>query len=86
MNSRDVMRAARRLMESGTVQPTQTDLRRAASAAYYVMLRALAGTAVDPLVGSSLEWHLEYLCNGRKSVRVKTMNQRLARSAISARR
>ena len=85
MNSRDVMQAARRLTKSGAVQPTQTDLRRAVSTACYAMLHILARTAADLLAGIGLEWRRVYLCDGRKSVRANTMNQRFTRPAIDTR-
>ena len=63
MNSRDLMETARRLVESGAVQPTQTDLRRAVSTAYYAMFHCVAAAAADLLTGSgshSPEWHQVY--------------------------
>ena len=62
MNARDLIETARRLTESGVPQPTQADLRRAVSTAYYAMLHCLAGTAADMLTGASLspEWPRMY--------------------------
>ena len=63
MNSRDLIETARRLTEFGTPQPTQADLRRAVSTAYYVLFHCLAGAAADLLTGSSRrspEWHQVY--------------------------
>ena len=39
----DLIQTARRLTESGAVQPTQADLRRAVSTAYYALFHCLAG-------------------------------------------
>ena len=63
MNPHDLMETARRLTESGTPQPTQADLRRAVSTAYYALFHCLAGAAADLLTGSSRrgpEWHQVY--------------------------
>lgn len=58
----DLIGTARRLSESGAVQPTQADLRRAVSTAYYALFHCLAGAAADLLTGSnrSQEWHQVY--------------------------
>ena len=49
-------------MESGAPQPTQADLRRAVSTAYYTLFHCLAGTAADLLTGANRdpEWHQVY--------------------------
>ena len=62
MNSRDLIQTARRLTESGALQPTQADLRRAVSTAYYAQFHCLASTAADLLAGGSRspEWHQVY--------------------------
>ena len=63
MNSRDLMETARRLAESGAVQPTQADLRRAVSTAYYALFHCVAAAAADMLTGNrrySPEWHQVY--------------------------
>ena len=62
MNSRDVIETARRLTELGKRPPTQADLRRAVSTAYYAMFHCLAGAAADLLIGSSRgpAWHQVY--------------------------
>ena len=63
MNPRDLMETARRLTESGASQPTQADLRRAVSTAYYALFHCLAAAAADLLTGSSSrgsEWHQVY--------------------------
>ena len=63
MNPRDLMETARRLAESGATQPTQADLRRAVSTAYYALFHCLAAAAADLLTGAgpgSPEWHQVY--------------------------
>ena len=60
---RDLMETARRLTEPGAGQPTQADLRRAVSTAYYALFHCLAGAAADLLIGSSShhpEWRQVY--------------------------
>ena len=63
MNSHDLTQTARRLAEPGAAQPTQADLRRAVSTAYYAQFHCLAGTAADLLAGGSPdspEWRQVY--------------------------
>ena len=63
MNPRDLLETARRLAHPGAVQPTQADLRRAVSTAYYALFHCLAAAAADLLTGSSRrgpEWHQVY--------------------------
>ena len=47
MNPRDLIETARRLVESGAAQPTQADLRRAVSTAYYALFHCLAAATAD---------------------------------------
>ena len=62
MNPRDLLDTARRLAHPGAAQPTQADLRRAVSTAYYALFHCLAAAAADLLTGSdrSPEWHQVY--------------------------
>ena len=62
MNPRDSLATARRLTESGASPPTQADLCRAVSTAYYAVFHCLASTAADLLTDSSRgpEWHQVY--------------------------
>ena len=62
MNSHDLIETARRLTADGAALPTQSDLRRAVSTAYYALFHCLAATAADLLTGSSEnpEWHQVY--------------------------
>ena len=59
MNSSDLIATARGLAESG---PSQANLRRAVSTAYYAVFHCLAGTAADLLIGGSRSeaWHQVY--------------------------
>ena len=63
MNPRDLLETARRLAQPGESQPTQADLRRAVSTAYYALFHCLAAAAADLLTGSSShspEWRQVY--------------------------
>ena len=62
MNPRDLLETARRLAHPGAAQPTQADLRRAVSMAYYALFHCLAAAAADLLTGSdrSPEWRQVY--------------------------
>ena len=59
---RDLIETARRLTEPGAAQPTQADLRRAVSTAYYALFHCLAAAAADLLTDSrsSPEWRQVY--------------------------
>ncbi len=64
MNGADLIDNARR--NADFPQPTEADLKRAISAAYYAMFTALAGSCADTLVGqspnarSAREWVLTF--------------------------
>ena len=63
VNPHDLIQTARRLAESGAAPPTQADLRRAVSTAYYALFHCLAAAAADLLTGASPgspEWHQVY--------------------------
>ena len=63
MSPRDLMETAHRLAAPSALQPTQVDLRRAVSTAYYALFHCLAATAADLLTESSRgnpEWHQVY--------------------------
>ena len=53
MNAHALIETSRRLTEPSVAQPTEADLRRAVSTAYYALFHCLAGTAADLLTGSS---------------------------------
>ena len=62
MNPRDLIATARGLTGISRRRPSQANLRRAVSTAYYAMFHCLAGTAADLLVGRrrSPAWHRVY--------------------------
>ncbi len=62
MNARDLITTARSLTELDPRQPTQANLRRAVSTAYYAVFHSLAHAAADLLIGreSSAAWHQVY--------------------------
>ena len=63
MNPHDLIETARRLAQSPAAEPTQTDLRRALSTAYYALFHCLSASAADLLTGDGVrgpEWHQVY--------------------------
>ena len=62
MKARDLITTARSLTELDPRQPTQANLRRAVSTAYYAVFHSLAHAAADLLIGreSSAAWHQVY--------------------------
>ena len=62
MTPRDLMATARGLTEGDPPRPSQANLRRAVSTAYYAMFHCLAGTAADLFIGRnrSEAWHQAY--------------------------
>ena len=62
MNSHDLIETARGLTELSPRRPTQANLRRAVSTAYYAVFHCLAGTAADTLMGTGRNdaWHQTY--------------------------
>ena len=62
LNPRDLIATARGLTGISRRRPSQANLRRAVSTAYYAMFHCLAGTAADLLVGRrrSPAWHRVY--------------------------
>ena len=64
MNSRDLIETARGLTELSPRRPTQANLRRAVSTAYYAVFHGLASAAADLLIGkknrSRQAWHQVY--------------------------
>lgn len=71
MDSRDLIDTARGLTGLDRRRPTQANLRRAVSTAYYAVFHSLARTAADVLIGTkrSAAWHQVYraLEHGRAS-------------------
>ena len=62
MNARDLITTARGLTELDPRRPTQANLRRAISTAYYAVFHSLARTAADLLIGRerTAAWHQVY--------------------------
>ena len=62
MNPRDLIATARGLTEIDPRRPSQANLLRAVSTAYYAMFHCLAGTAANLLIGKgrSEAWHRAY--------------------------
>ena len=62
MNSRDLIETARGLTELSPRRPSQANLRRALSTAYYAVFHCLAATVADALMGKgrSDAWHQTY--------------------------
>ena len=62
MNSHDLIEAARGLTELSPRRPSQANLRRALSTAYYAVFHCLAATVADALLGKgrSAAWHQAY--------------------------
>ena len=63
MNPRDLIETARRLVQTGATQPTQADLCRAVSTAYYALFHCQAAAGANLITGSSShgpEWHQVY--------------------------
>ena len=87
MNPHELLRTARHLASAGSGpnagQPSQTDLRRAVSAAYYAMFHALALSCANSLIGSSrrhrnrLAWQLVY-----RSLEHSPVKDRFSRSEM----
>ena len=62
MNSRDLIETARGLTELSPRRPSQANLRRALSTAYYAVFHSLAGAIADILMGKGRNeaWHQVY--------------------------
>lgn len=89
INPRDLIKTARGMMVLGPQQPTQTDLRRAVSTAYYALFHCLALSGADLLIGAERDsaWHQVYraLEHG-KTMRVCDDDQRMAEFPESIRK
>ena len=62
MISRDLIETARSLTEISPRRPSQANLRRAVSTAYYAMFHCLAGCAANLIIGRARKpaWHQTY--------------------------
>ena len=81
LNPRDLIKTARGMAVLDPQQPTQADLRRAISTAYYALFHCLALSGADLLIGAERDsaWHQVYraLEHG-KTVRICDDDQRMA--------
>lgn len=81
MDPRDLIKTARGMAVLDPQQPTQADLRRAISTAYYALFHCLALSGADLLIGAERDsaWHQVYraLEHG-KTVRICDDDQRMA--------
>ena len=82
MNPRDLLETARRLTQPGAAVPTQADLRRAVSTAYYALFHCLASAAADLLTGSdrSPDWHQVYRAPEHQKARRACQQQGVMRT------
>ena len=82
MNSGDLIETARGLAELSPRRPSQTNLRRAVSTAYYAMFHCLASTAADLLIGRSRTpaWHQVYRALEHGRARNACLQKRVMRS------
>jgi len=73
----DLIETARGLTELSPRRPTQANLRRAASTAYYAVFHCLAGAAADLLVGRTRNtaWHQVYRTLGHGSTKSACQNR-----------
>ena len=85
MKARDLITTARSLTELDRRRPTQANLRRAVSTAYYAVFHLLARTAADLLIGRkrNAAWHQVYRAlehgNAKNACRNKQAMRRFPR-------
>ena len=81
MNSRDLIETARGLTELSPRRPSQANLRRAVSTAYYATFHYLAGTVADLLMGKGRNeaWHQVYRALEHASARNACRNMQVMR-------
>ena len=81
MNSRDLIETARGLTELSPRRPSQANLRRALSTAYYAIFHSLAATVADTLMGKgrSDAWHQAYRALEHGGARKACQNMRAMR-------
>lgn len=86
MKSNDLIETARGLTELSRRRPTQANLRRAVSTAYYAVFHCLAGTAADTLMGKGRNdaWHHVYRALEHTSARNACRNMGVMRGFPSA--
>ena len=81
MNSRDLIETARGLTELSPRRPSQANLRRALSTAYYAVFHCLAATVADALMGKGRgdAWHQTYRALEHDSARRACKNMQAMR-------
>ena len=81
VNSRDLIETARGLTELSRRRPTQANLRRAVSTAYYAMFHRLARVAADLLIGRNRDeaWYQVYRALEHGSARNACRNKQAMR-------
>ena len=81
LNSRDLIETARGLTELSPRRPSQANLRRALSTAYYAVFHSLAATVADALMGKGRgdAWHQTYRALEHGSARNACQNMQAMR-------
>ena len=81
MNARDLIETAYGLAELSPRRPSQANLRRAQSTAYYAVFHSLAATIADALMGKGRgeAWHQTYRALEHGSARKACQNMRAMR-------
>ena len=81
MNPRDLIETARGLTELSPRRPTQANLRRAVSTAYYAVFHCLAGAIADMLMGKGRNeaWHQVYRALEHATARNACRNMEVVR-------
>ena len=81
MNSRDLIETARGLTAISPRRPSQANLRRALSTAYYAVFHSLAATVADALMGKGRgdAWHQTYRALEHGSARRACQNMQAMR-------
>ena len=81
MNARDLIETAHGLTELSRRRPTQANLRRALSTAYYAVFHCLAATVADALMGKGRgdAWHQTYRALEHGSARRACRNMQAMR-------
>ena len=81
MNARDLIETAHGLTELSPRRPSQANLRRAQSTAYYAVFHSLAATIADALMGKGRgdAWHQTYRALDHGSARRGCQNTRAMR-------
>ena len=82
MNSRDLIETARSLAKISPRRPSQANLRRAVSTAYYAVFHCLAATVADTLMGKGRNeaWHQAYRALEHASAKKACRNMRALRA------